>query len=350
MREDIIVGGNQRHWQYNHLTTQEILGPLPDPPAFSEDIADVRRRVSDSLGKVTIAKLTGPKHPVVERLLAQDEALQEKQRTGYYSWEKPVFEGKFGERRLRFLNSLFLAVARCGGKPEVSTREALRMSLKVHHATVFIKLDRATSPKTNRRGEATGKSDDALRFAICRDYDRTVETAFWQDGEAGRIEDFIKDIAIEVITSAEVGYRATCVHAFEWRVRRKAELEEAAIQNQLELERRALERQRQREQKRIDRLLDEAAALRKATDIRAYVSAVRSLVAKSEPSGHDIDQWARWALDQAARIDPVENGRYALAHEVNDEATEIYDEDADEGEAPENVVGCNEGREILDSE
>lgn len=347
MREDIIVGGNQRHWQYNHPITQEILGPLPDPPAFSEDIADVLRRVSDSLGKVTIAKLTGPKHPVVERLLAQDEALREKQRTGYYSWEKPVFEGKFGERRLRFLNSLFLAVARCGGKPEVSTREALRISLRVHHATVFIKLDRATSPKTNRLSGATSKSEDALRFAICRDYDRTVETAFWQDGEAGRIEDFIKDIAIEVITSAEVDYRATCVHAFEWRVRRKAELEEAARQHQLALERRALERQRQREQDRIDRLLDEAEALRKATDIRAYVSAVRSLVAKNgNPSGHDIDQWARWALDQAARIDPVANGGYALPHEDNDEAPEIYDEDA--VEVPDDNVGCNEGSKILE--
>jgi len=348
MREDIIVGGNQRHWQYNHPTTQEILGPLPDPPTFLEDIADVRRRVSDSLGKVTIAKLKGPKHPVIERLLAQDEALRERQRSGYYSWEKPVFDDKYGERRLQFLNSLFLAVAKCGGKPEVGTREGLRISLTVHHEIVFIKLDRATSPKTNRRGEATGKTDDALRFAICRDYDRAVETAFWQDGEAGRIEDFIKDIAIEVITSAEIDYRATCVHAFEWRVRRKAELEEAARQHQLELERRALERQRQREQKRIDRLLDEAAALRKATDIRAYVSAVRSLVAKkSEPSGHDIDEWARWALDQATRIDPVESGRYAVAHEDNDETTEIYDEHA---EALENIVGCNEGREILDSE
>lgn len=351
MREDIVLGGNQRHWQYDHPTTQEILGPLPDPPAFSEDIADVRQRVSDSLSKVTIAKLTAPKHLVIDRLLAQDEALQEKQRSGYYSWEKPIFEGKFGERRLRFLNSLFLAVARCGGKPEVSTREALRISLKVHHATVFIKLDRATSPKTNRRGEATGKSDDALRFAICRDYDRTVETAFWQDGEAGRIEDFIKDIAIEVITSAEVDYRATCAHAFDWRVRRKAELEEAARERQLELERRALERRRQREQDRIDRLLDEAESLRKATDIRDYVRAVRSLVAKSgKPSGHDIDQWARWALDQAARIDPVENGRYAVAHEDNDKTTEIYDEDAGEVEMPKNNVECNEGCEILNSE
>jgi hypothetical protein len=346
MREDIVVGGIQRYWHYDQPSNEEILGPLPDPPTFSEDIADVRRRVSDSLGKVTIAKLTGPKHPVVERLLTQDEALREKQRTGYYSWEKPIFEGKFGERRLRFLNSLFLAAAKCGGKPEVSTREAFRMSVKVHHATVFIKLDRATSPKTNRRSEATGATEDALRFAICRNYDRTIETAFWQDGKAGRIEDFIKDIAIEVITSAEVDYRATCVHAFEWRVRRKAELEEAARQRQLELERRALERRRQHEQDRIDRLLDEAAALRKATDIRAYVSAARSLVTKNgNPSGHDIDRWARWALDQAARIDPVENGRYALPHEDNDEATEIYD-DADEVE--DDIVGCNGGCKVLD--
>lgn len=90
-------------------------------------------------------------------------------------------------------------------------------------------------------------------------------------------------------------------------------------------------------------------ALRKAADIRSYVSAVRSLVAKNgKPAGHDIDQWARWALDQAARIDPVANGRYAVAHEDNDETTEIYDEDA--GEMPDNNVGCNEESKILVSD
>jgi hypothetical protein len=91
----------------------------------------------------------------------------------------------------------------------------------------------------------------------------------WQDGEGGHLERFVQEIATEVVTTAEIGYRERCVRAFEWRVRRKAKLEEDARNYQLQLEREARERQQQLEQARIDRLLDEAA-LRRATDIRDY--------------------------------------------------------------------------------
>jgi hypothetical protein len=57
-------------------------------------------------------------------------------------------------------------------------------------------------------------------------------------------------------------------------VQRKARLEEEARNYQLQLEREERERQRQLGQGRIDRLLDEAASLRRASDIRAYVDAM----------------------------------------------------------------------------
>jgi hypothetical protein len=41
------------------------------------------------------------------------------------------------------------------------------------------------------------------------------------------------------------------------------------------------ERQHQLEQSRVDRLLDEAASLRRAVDIRAYVEAVKTTVAET---------------------------------------------------------------------
>jgi hypothetical protein len=73
----------------------------------------------------------------------------------------------------------------------------------------------------------------------------------------GRLESFIGDIAVEVVTSAEISYREGCVREFEWRVRRKTELEEEARQRQLELERNERLRLRQIEQARIDRLIEE---------------------------------------------------------------------------------------------
>ena len=68
------------------------------------------------------------------------------------------------------------------------------------------------------------------------------------------------------------------MRAFEWRLERKARLEEDA-HNQLHLERQERARQQRLEQARIDRLLDEAASLRRATDIRACVDAVKTVVA-----------------------------------------------------------------------
>ena len=75
--------------------------------------------------------------------------------------------------------------------------------------------------------------------------------------------------------SAEISYRERCVREFEWRVRRKAELEEEARQRQPQLEHEERERLRQLEQARIDRLLDDAESLRRATNIRAYLDTVR---------------------------------------------------------------------------
>jgi hypothetical protein len=98
-----------------------------------------------------------------------------------------------------------------------------------------------------------------------------------QDGEGDRIERFIQEIAVEVVTSAEISYRENCVQEFEWRVRRKATPEENARNRELQIERDAQEH-RARVEQRIDRLLDEAASLRQAMDIRAYADAVRAAV------------------------------------------------------------------------
>jgi hypothetical protein len=73
-----------RYW-YNQLTDEEILGPLPDPPTFPEDIALVRDRVGKILGKVSVGKVITIRHPAISRLigrafqgLAADQGRQRK--------------------------------------------------------------------------------------------------------------------------------------------------------------------------------------------------------------------------------------------------------------------------------
>ncbi len=125
-----------------------------------------------------------------------------------------------------------------------------------------------------------------------------------------------------VVTSAEIIYRENCVRAFEWRVRRKAQLEEDARNRELQIEREEQEHQQRVEQARIDRLLDEAASLRQAMDIRAYVDAVKGMVANETTSisAEKLERWSKWALAAAGRIDPVRNAHFIRTFEIDGDA------------------------------
>lgn len=66
------------------------------------------------------------------------------------------------------------------------------------------------------------------------------------------------------------------------------------------------------EKARVERLLGDAASLRQAGDIRAYVEGVRNRCAEEggPAASDDLEAWAAWALAQAERIDPVRSGRF----------------------------------------
>src|SRR5262249_27567298 len=136
----------------------------------------------------------------------------------------------------------------------------------------------------------------------------------WQDDEQGKVETRITEIAIQVIVTAELQYREGTVRSYEWRVERKAELEEEERERKREAERAERERQRRLEQGRIDRLLKSAAAFQQAGTIRQYVEAIRT-TQKDKPvcSEEELERWAAWALAQAERIDPVVGGKFLLA-------------------------------------
>jgi hypothetical protein len=325
MSDEIHVGARY-YWQRS-LSDKELLGPLPEPPEFSEDIALVRERIRKNIGTAKVGRVLTMKHPAISRLLAQDDARREKHRTATYvfSWEKPVFDTPFEQRRLRLLNALFLAVAR--GKPEVRGNEAREITITVHQTAVFLTVDR---PKVTRRGAShglhpSGGKSDPLRLAVVEGYQREEERAAWQDTEDAPLEHLIGEIAVEIVAVAELKYREGCVRQFEWRVKRKSEREEELRQRQIELKRQERERLQRLEQARIDRLLDEAASLRRATDIRAYVQAAREVAEVGiDAMNEEIERWARRALAEADRIDPVRNGRFLKPMGLSDHIEVSY--------------------------
>jgi hypothetical protein len=110
---------------------------------------------------------------------------------------------------------------------------------------VALSLDRPPAGRRRSAGEGGG-GPVQLRFAILAGYDGQEHTV-WQDGEGRRLERFVGEIAVEVVTAAEISYRERCVREFEWRVRRKAQLEEDARNHRVQLELEERERQQQLE-------------------------------------------------------------------------------------------------------
>jgi hypothetical protein len=103
------------------------------------------------------------------------------------------------------------------------------------------------------------RGPDRLRFAIVARYDRGQIRASWQDGEGATSRVLL--VAVEVVTTAEVGCREAASANLNGGCAGQARLQ------QLQLEREERERQQRLEQARIDRVLDEAESLRRPTNI-----------------------------------------------------------------------------------
>ena len=121
------------------------------------------------------------------------------------------------------------------------------------------------------------------------------------------------DVAVQAILTAEIQYRENALRQYQWRVRRKAELEEEQRKRKLEAERAEKERKKRIEQARINRLLGDAAAFQQAGEIRKYVEAIRQAQALDGSSIEEVEQWSQWALAQADRIDPALSQKFLRA-------------------------------------
>jgi len=328
LNEEVVVGGGGSYWNHG-LSNEEILGPLPPPPEFAEPIEAVRGRVRQQIGRVVFPKIANTRHPLIARLLDDDEKRREKQKASRYfsTWDAPLFDSPSEQRRLRILNALFFAVAKAGGKPSTRGSEAREITMTVGHHHVGIVLDAPGNrghPRRNGSPDAT--VDKRIRLAILLALGTEKERAAWQDDTNGKLEDKLDEIAVEVVVNAEVQYRESSARSYQWRVERKAQLEEEVRRQKVEAERRERARLVKLEQHRVDRLLGEADALRKANDIRAYVQAViEANGASSNPVPADeMQQWSAWALSQASRIDPVASGVF---RRLGGDDVEVHDDE-----------------------
>jgi hypothetical protein len=311
----IASGGNR---SYHYWNMEEIVGFVGAPPQYGEAIESVRARIAETVDHVAVPHKIRTWHPTIDRLLKEDEKRREKQLTDPYpmSWDKPVFDAPFERRRLRVLNSLFLAVAKMNGKSSVHGREAREIRISFFHQHLCLTLDRPK--RSNRHAQVlntTGESSDTrLCLSILSGLGSETVLAFWQDEDARKLEMHMTDVAVQTILTAEIQYRESALRQYQWRVRRKAELEEEQRKRKLEAERAEKERKKRIEQARINRLLGDAAAFQQAGEIRKYVEVIRLAMARdSSSSMEEVEEWSKWALAQADRIDPAIGARFLKA-------------------------------------
>lgn len=322
MDDEVRVGGGSSYWHWD-WTEEELLAPLPPPPEFHEPIEAVREHVGKIIGKLTVPRDIRIWHSSIDRLLKEDDKRRERQLATRFpmSWDDPLFDSPFERRRLRILNTLFLAAARMNGKPTISGREARSIYLTFYRQHVGIRLDRSKRP--NRDRDATkppAPNDTGLSLSILEGLGSENERVTWQDDDGGKLETRIAEIVVQLILTAECQYRESTVRGYQWRVERKAELEEEERKRKLQAERAERERQRRLKQARIDRLLKDAQAFRQARAIRNYVEAIRlAQSGNGVCSTDELERWSQWALGEADRIDPaIGNGFLASMQDEDD--------------------------------
>lgn len=313
---DTILIGIDNSATYGFPEDQIVNEEACSPPTFSEGIPDLTVRIRKLVGKVVVTKSLARPHRLIARLLEEDEHRREKQQSSPYawSWGNPIFDSSFERRRLRILNTVFLALERYGMKPSFRGHEARQLSVQIGEQHVSFSLDCATKRGQSSRvvSSQDKSSSERMRFLIPSwRGDTEVRKSLEDDGDA-MIEDRLEDIVVELIIAGEAQYRELLHHHHEWSLQRKAELEEAARRRIEEEERHEREKQIKAQNERIERLLNEASALRQAIDIRAYVEAVRAtnaLVDNPQPR-ENVEEWTTWALAEADLIDPIRSGRF----------------------------------------
>lgn len=296
-----------------------LRAPIPPPPVFEPDMATVQAQAVALVAKAPLPlRDSYGWHSQIQRLLNADEGREQKQRASAFplSWDAPIFRSLFEKRRLRIVNALFTCLTRCGLTPRVSGKEGRELSVIVGDSRVPLVLESIAAAKHVERerqgyGFTPRMDKDRMRLSISNWWGSEKLGPSW-DRAGAPLERRLRDIAAAIIVFGEQSVRESAASAHAWRIKRKAELEDAERKRQAEEERRRQERLAQLEKARIDHLIGQARALDQAEQVRAYVKAVQALNThgKDHMSADELASWASWALAQADRIDPVVSGVY----------------------------------------
>lgn len=312
MRDTVTPGaGRSDSYSYRQWNDTELLGPLPERPTFTPDLDTLRADCLKQVAKVTVPRDLSRAHHAIAKILATDEQRRIAQLgRGYVSsWDAPRFTSPFEQRRLRVLSALMMALARAGASVRLSGRNARNIYVTVHDTGFALRLDdeAGVSKEADEYEPPKTVAGSAMFLAIPSGHG-AAPVIRWGDDETGKLESKLRSAVAEIFVHAEASYRSTCEHRHRWRIESRADRLNEIYKARLKAEQAERERLERVKQDRVARLLGEAEAFQKAEIIRAYVATVRDR--PSSQTTDEVANWAAWALDVAASIDPVQSGAF----------------------------------------
>ncbi|WP_066119148.1 hypothetical protein [Blastomonas sp. CCH9-A1] len=290
--------------------------PIPSSGPFAsaevpEDLEELRERETKLLGKVTVPKDLSRYHPAFASIMRSEQRLREK--AAESRWYEPEFDHPVGQRQLRLLNALFLALTKRGHDAGIYVEQytrAFRPHVIIGDTKVDLKIGILGKHPTRMRSGVMvpDPSLPASTLLVIRCDESGIPA--WEDLKERRLETRIAEIAVSLIVAGEAIFRRQLkeseIRAEEERIRR----EQREKEEREERERQRLERIRQLNEQRITDLRMSGELLRRSQDLRVLVEEVRrALEQRNDIDPERLAAWESWALEEADKLDPILSGQ-----------------------------------------
>jgi hypothetical protein len=261
--------------------------PTKTRPYDSASIEDLRREVSDGIGAVSLKDQATTPGTVVSSLKNLQPQTSVNQ-----------------NRKLTILRVLFDAASQFGGKATQFDPNQPDFVVTFHAQNVRFSLQAQEACLTTKSLNYPSLSSDILVLNLQSGLGTKGLWKTWRDYPNDPLENYLSEVAIELVMLAELQQRDVEFRRSEW----------MAEQRQEQLERDAAAEFAQQRYKdhqttqKLDTLLRHSKELEQATSLRRMVRAVDE--AFQDRGDVSIQEWRAFALESAAKLDPLSNGRF----------------------------------------
>ncbi len=276
--------------------------PVPQMPLLAESVDDAVARYATLGQALPPVKRGSPHHPVVQRLLAEDERRAAEPSS--YSWQQPVYRGLDGPYLLKLIDALAWHWTNCGFALFASRAHDVELSVSGggYRCRFEIVVAPVSEEPTRRGGSAA-----ARRFQLW--FDRERDRTYRREPEVPALvfEKADKNIVTKATSLLLARWEKAFRDGVKWRYEHAAQERQRAIRaaeeaarkerERIEAEARALLRKRQR------LTMQASAGLRRSDEIRAMVAAVEARASTDGIDAELVSAWKCWVLEQADRMD-----------------------------------------------